>query len=348
MRLGVLDIGSNTVHLLLVDAHPGARPVPFASHKRPLQLVSYLDEDGAVSEAGQQELIGFVNEAWDFARRHGAQDLLAFSTSAIREAANGTRVLARVHRETPVRLEELSGADEAAMTFLATRRWYGWGAGTILDLDIGGGSFEMALGADELPEIARSLPLGAGRLTRDWLPEDPPTPKSIKKLRKYIREQVREAAEEFAPFGRPDLVTGTSKTFRSLARIAGAAPSAAGPFVRRKLSLDDLSVWTKQLGAMSARDRSRLDGVSALRAPQMLAGALVAQAAMEAFDVPVLRICPWALREGLILRRFDTLRFETPGELPRGPVEGEEFLVAAAAAPASPAIPGISPNGKTH
>ena len=337
MRLGVLDIGSNTVHLLLVDAHPGARPAPFASHKRPLQLVSYLDADGAISDAGQDELIGFVNEAWDFARRHGAQDLLAFSTSAIRESANGTAVLARVHRETPVRLEELSGGDEAAMTFLAARRWYGWGAGSILDLDIGGGSFEMAMGPDELPAIARSLPLGAGRLTRDWLDEDPPTPKSVKKLRKYIRGLVRETAEEFAAVGRPDLVAGTSKTFRSLARIAGAAPSAAGPFVPRQLTLEDLSLWTKRLGAMSAKARAGLDGVSALRAPQMLAGALVAQAAMEAFDVPVVKICPWALREGLILRRFDTLRFETTGELPSSPADGEEFLVPAGAA---------SPNGK--
>ena len=337
MRLGVLDIGSNTVHLLLVDAHPGARPAPFASHKRPLQLVSYLDAGGAISDAGQDELIGFVNEAWDFARRHGAQDLLAFSTSAIRESANGTEVLDRVHRETPVHLEELSGGDEAAMTFLAARRWYGWGAGSILDLDIGGGSFEMAMGPDELPAIARSLPLGAGRLTRDWLAEDPPTPKSAKKLRKYIRGLVRETAEEFGAVGRPDLVTGTSKTFRSLARIAGAAPSAAGPFVPRQLTLEDLSLWTKRLGAMSSKDRAGLDGVSALRAPQMLAGALVAQAAMEAFDVPVLKICPWALREGLILRRFDTLRFETTGELPSSPADGEEFLVPAGAA---------SPNGK--
>ncbi|MCC9173528.1 Ppx/GppA phosphatase family protein [Arthrobacter sp. zg-Y179] len=340
MRLGVLDIGSNTVHLLLVDAHPGARPVSFASHKRPLQLVSYLDADGAISEAGQDELIGFVNEAWNFARRHGAQDLLAFSTSAIRESANGAEVLARVQRETPVRLEELSGGDEAAMTFLAVRRWYGWGAGSILDLDIGGGSFEMALGQDELPEIARSLPLGAGRLTRDWLPEDPPSPKSIKKLRKYIRGMVGEAAEEFSAFGRPDLVAGTSKTFRSLARIAGAAPSAAGPFVPRVLTLEDLSLWTKRLGALTARDRAGLDGVSALRAPQMLAGALVAQAAMEAFAVQSLKICPWALREGLILRRFDTLRFETTGDLPRGPAEGEEFLVAAGAGPSSNGKPG--------
>ena len=154
MRLGVLDIGSNTVHLLLVDAHPGARPVPFASHKRPLSLVQYLEPDGSISDAGQHELTEFVLEAWEFAARHKAEDLLAFCTSAIREATNGPEVLARVKHETTVTLQELSGSEEASMTFFAVRRWHGWGAGPILNLDIGGGSFEMAFGQDELPEVA--------------------------------------------------------------------------------------------------------------------------------------------------------------------------------------------------
>ncbi len=319
MRLGVLDIGSNTVHLLLVDAHPGARPVPFASHKRPLSLIAHLDDDGAITEEGQRELVNFVSEAGDFARRHRAQDLLAFCTSAIREAANGEAVLARVEVESGIHLRELSGSEEASLTFLAVRRWYGWGAGTLLDLDIGGGSFEMAQGPDELPETALSLPLGAGRLTRDWLTGDPPTAKSIKKMRKYIRGAVREAAAEFEPQGPPDLAVGTSKTFRSLARIAGAAPSAAGPYVRRTLQRTDLGLWTKRLETMTIDDRSNLAGVSPIRAAQVLAGAMTALAAMEAFDLPVLEICPWALREGLILQRFDTLRFESDGPLPDSP-----------------------------
>lgn len=307
MRLGVLDIGSNTVHLLLVDAHPGARPVAFASHKRPLQLVSFLDEAGNISDAGQHELIEFVLEAWDFAASHKAQDLLAFATSAIREATNGVQVLERVQQETTVTLTELSGAEEAAMTFTAVRRWYGWGAGTILDLDIGGGSFEMAIGADELPAVANSVPLGAGRLTREWLQEDPPSAKSVKDLRRHIRSTLRDAVKEVGKAGKPNLVTGTSKTFRSLARIAGAAPSAAGPFVRRELQLTDLTLWTQRLAAMSVEDRSHLPGVSELRAPQILAGALVAEAALELYGEQTMEICPWALREGLILRRFDQL-----------------------------------------
>ncbi len=307
MRLGVLDIGSNTVHLLLVDAHPGARPIPFASHKRPLQLVAHLDESGAISETGQRELIDFIREATAFAAGHEAQDVLAFATSAIRESANGVEVLERVRAETGVVLAELSGPDEASATFLAVRRWYGWGSGTILNLDIGGGSFELAIGEDEHPRLAVSVPLGAGRLTRDLLPGDPPSAKSVKDARRRIRAALAGPIAEFARFGSPTVVAATSKSFRSLARITGAAPRAAGPYVHRELRLSDLRLWSTRLAAMTAEDRAELPGVSPVRAPQLLAAALVAEAAMEGLGVASVQICPWALREGLILRRFDHL-----------------------------------------
>ncbi|MFI5085779.1 MAG: Ppx/GppA phosphatase family protein, partial [Actinomycetales bacterium] len=325
----VLDIGSNTVHLLLVDAHPGAKPVPFASHKRSLSLVRYLDSAGNITKPGQDELIDFVLEAWEFAAKHRAEDVLAFCTSAIREAANGVAVLARVEHETTIRLVELSGRDEAAMTFFAVRRWFGWGAGTILDLDIGGGSFEMAIGRDELPELAASVPLGAGRLTGDWLPEDPPTARSVRELRHYIRETLRGPVDLLAGLDAPHVVTGTSKTFRSLARITGAAPSSMGPHVRRELLRADLGLWAQRLTAMSAGDRVHLPGVSEARARQLLAGALVAEAALELFKVDRLLICPWALREGLILRRLDQLVFDRPAQL-RLDMPGQDPLFEAA------------------
>ncbi|PPF76600.1 exopolyphosphatase [Subtercola sp. Z020] len=308
MRLGVLDIGSNTVHLLLIDAHPGARPIPFGSFKRALQLVAFLDDGGAITEEGQRELIDFITEAAAFARTNGAEDLLAFATSAIRESANGQQVLTRVHEETGIRLTELSGPDEAAATFLAVRRWYGWGSGNILNLDIGGGSFELAMGADEHPELALSVPLGAGRLTWDHLQGDPPSAKSIKAARKYIRATLEEPIARFAELDPATLVAATSKSFRSLARITGAAPRAAGPYVKRELRLHDLTLWANRLAAMSSADRAELPGVSEVRAKQMLAAALVAEAALDGLGQPVAEICPWALREGLILQRFDQLR----------------------------------------
>jgi exopolyphosphatase/guanosine-5'-triphosphate,3'-diphosphate pyrophosphatase len=308
VRLGVLDIGSNTIHLLLIDAHPGAHPIPFASHKRSLQLVYLLDEGGAISEAGQLELVSIVSEAVDFARQHDVEDLLAFATSAIRESSNGVEVLARIRAETGIELTELSGPEEAAATFLAVRRWYGWGSGTILNLDIGGGSFELAIGADEQPELAVSVPLGAGRLTRDLLRSDPPSAGSVLEARRYIRKTLAAPIAEFSGLDAPTIVAGTSKSFRSLARITGAAPRAAGMFVQRDLHIHDLRLWSTRLSAMASDDRAKLPGVSILRAGQMLAAALVAETAMEGLRIDSIRICPWALREGLILRRFDHLR----------------------------------------
>ncbi len=349
MRLGVLDIGSNTVHLLLVDAHPGARPLPFASHKRPLSLVQYLEPDGSINEAGQHELTEFVLEAWEFAAKHKAEDLLAFCTSAIREATNGPAVLARVKHETTVTLQELTGSEEASMTFFAVRRWYGWGAGPILNLDIGGGSFEMAFGQDELPEVATSVPLGASRLTRDWLDEDPPSAKSVKELRRYIRATLKPAVQQFEGLGRANLVAGTSKTFRSLARIAGAAPSAAGPYVKRGLDGTDLGVWAQRISAMKTEDRLHLPGVSEARANQLLAGALVAEASLELFKFKKIKICPWALREGLILRRLDQLVFAGPLDpaphVAAPPVSSRDFSSLAFPAPVASVAQGSGPHG---
>lgn len=326
MRLGVLDIGSNTVHLLLVDAHPGAKPEAFASHKRPLSLVRYLDDSGAINEEGQYELISFIAEATRFAARHRAEDLLSFCTSAIREAANGDQVLRRVAEETEVELLELSGAQESATTFFAARRWRGWSAGHILNFDIGGGSFEIAYGQDELPTTAVSVQLGAGRLTREWLPEDPPSTAQIKELRRYVREEVEAAWREFPTLNTHTEVLATSKTFRSLARMTGAAPSAEGPYVRRTLQHKELKSLVKRLGPMTAAERAELPGVSETRARQVFAGAVAAEAAMKAFGIDTLTICPWALREGLILRRLDALVRSTAVDADRAPGVGHVDL----------------------
>ncbi|WP_030373399.1 Ppx/GppA phosphatase family protein [Streptomyces rimosus] len=307
MRLGVLDVGSNTVHLLVMDAHPGARPLPAYSHKAELRLAELLDEGGAVAEAGVERLVATVRAAVQVAEDKGVEDVLPFATSAIREAANGEDVLGRVERETGVRLRVLSGEDEARLTFLAARRWFGWSAGRLLVLDIGGGSLEIAYGLDEEPDAAVSLPLGAGRLTAGDLPGDPPEPEDIRALRKRVRAEIARVVSDFTRFGTPDHVVGTSKTFKQLARIAGAARSAEGLYTQRELDRKALEEWVPKLAAMTGAERAKLPGVSEGRSRQLVAGALVAEGAMDLFGVRTLEICPWALREGVILRHLDHL-----------------------------------------
>ncbi|SEG88217.1 exopolyphosphatase / guanosine-5'-triphosphate,3'-diphosphate pyrophosphatase [Actinacidiphila yanglinensis] len=336
MRLGVLDVGSNTVHLLVVDAHPGARPLPAYSHKAELRLAELLDVNGAIGASGVDQLVGTVQDAMRVAEDKGVEDVLPFATSAIREAANGEEVLDRVERETGVRLTVLSGADEARLTFLAVRRWFGWSAGRLLVLDIGGGSLEVALGMDEYPDAAVSLPLGAGRLTGTWLPGDPPDAADVRALRKHARAEIARTVPDFARLGRADHAVGTSKTFRQLARIGGAARSGDGLYVQRTLRRSVLEEWVPRLAGMTAARRAALPGVSEARARQLLAGALVAEGAMDLFEVDELEICPWALREGVILRKLDVMAGEV-AEAARNQAGG--IGSGAAAGPGASAAP---------
>src|SRR5215475_8710264 len=125
MRLGVLDVGSNTVHFLVIDARRGGRPLPVFSHKAEFHLGDHLEEGNRLSASVTREL-------------------LAFATSAVRDAANGDEVLSKVKDGTGVAIRVLPGEEEARLTFLAARRWFGWSSGRLLMLDIGGGSLEIA------------------------------------------------------------------------------------------------------------------------------------------------------------------------------------------------------------
>jgi exopolyphosphatase/guanosine-5'-triphosphate,3'-diphosphate pyrophosphatase len=307
MRLGVLDVGSNTVHLLVVDAHQGARPMPAFSHKAELRLADQLDNGNGLSEQGESRLLGEVEDALRIAEDKGVEELIAFATSALREAKNGEQVLARIHEQTGAQINVMTGPEEARLTFLAARRWFGWSSGRLLVIDIGGGSLEVASGIDEEPDVVASLPLGAGRLTRDWFTSDPPSKDDVRRLRRHVRAQIAREVGGMLRQGPPDHVVGTSKTFRQLARIAGAAPSGEGPYVKRVIRHADVAALAERLPAMSQAERAKLPGVSASRVAQLPAGAVVADAILDLLGIDQLEQCPWALREGVILRRLDML-----------------------------------------
>ena len=211
----------------------GARPRCAAySYKEPLRLAEHLVADGpdagAVSRSGIDALAAFTAQALVVAEDKGCEDMLAFATSAVRDSANSEEVLEHVRERTGVTIGVLSGEDEARLTFLAVRRWFGWSAGRLAVFDIGGGSLEIAGGSDEAPDVAWSLPLGAARLARDFFGGAAPDDAAIRGLRKQIRADIARDAGHLLRAGSPDHAAATSKTFRSLARICGAAPSGDG------------------------------------------------------------------------------------------------------------------------
>ncbi len=301
MRLGVLDVGSNTVHLQVVDTHPGARPNPTFNYKEELRLTQYLGDDHKISDEGIGKLRECIGNAIIQSQTAKTQELLPFATSALREAKNGEEIIAHINKDFQIDLQVLSGEEEAKLTFLAARRWFGWSSGRLLVVDIGGGSLEMAVGTDESPEIAISLPLGAARLTKDFLKSDPYSDKSIRNLRDKIESSLEQILPTLVKHQESDRAIATSKTLRTLARLCGDWFDGNG----NNISIDAIRKISNKLADMDTAARAKLPGVSENRASQIVAGAFVAESVMRNLDLKNLEVCPWALREGVVLKWMD-------------------------------------------
>jgi exopolyphosphatase/guanosine-5'-triphosphate,3'-diphosphate pyrophosphatase len=273
MRLGVLDLGSNTIHLQVVDAHPGARPNPTTNQKVELRLHEYLSKEGEITPEGVGLLEASIADAISHAKEFQTEEILAFATSAIRDAKNGQQILDGINKKFEIDLQVLSG----------------------------GGSLEIAVGDDERAEATVSLPLGASRLTREYLDSDPHASKEIKALESYVLDAVKESVPEDIMEHIADHFVATSKTFRTLARL-GEHWFDDNP---KYLKINSLTKMIPKLQEMSSKERSELPGVSQSRARQIVAGAIVARTVMEQLHINELEICPWALREGIVLRWLD-------------------------------------------
>jgi len=301
MRLGVLDMGSNTIHLQVVDAHPGARPTPASSQKFELRLTEYLDINNHITDEGFDLLNHAITEVLKHAEEFQCEEILAFATSAIREANNGNEIIGKLQQIHQIDLQILSGDEEAQLTFLAVRRWLGWSSGRLLVLDIGGGSLEMAVGNDESASSTLSLPIGAARMTREHLSGDPYTSKSIKSLSQCVRETISEKVSGELLAHNADHYVATSKTFRTLARLTDHWYKDGA----KTLEHSALVAAIEKLKDLTNAQRAELPGVSASRARQLLAGAIVAESVMKHLKIDEVEICPWALREGIVLKWLD-------------------------------------------
>lgn len=303
MRLGVLDVGSNTIHLQVMDAHLGARPTPATNFKVELRLTDYLDETGSITKEGIKQLHDAIADAVSHANQNKTDEILAFATSAVRDAKNGPEIIQEINQRHQIDLQILTGDEEARMTFLAVRRWLGWSAGKLLVLDIGGGSLEIASGIDENPEATISFPLGAARLTRDFLTGDPYSSKGVKFLEEFVQTKLEDELPSILRVHDANHFIATSKTFRTLARLSGHMFNENPKF----LESANLKAMISKLADMTNKTRAELPGVSASRAQQIVAGAIVARSVMAILDIEKVEICPWALREGIVLRRLDWL-----------------------------------------
>ena len=311
MRLAVLDVGSNTVHLVVVDGRPDGTFVQVDRERDTLRLAESAFPAGHLPDEAVQRLVQSVRRMREKADSLRAEALVGFATSAIREARNGADALGRVRAETGVTIAVLPGVEEARLTYLATRRWTAFSARRLLVVDIGGGSLEVAGGEGERPELVESLPLGVARLTSRFVRSDPPDRDDLTALRVHALALLGPLAEwvRSQPW---EVVCGTSKTFRNLGTLARALPAVPTPAhefgfagidgqTAPVLTREALNVVAGYLADTTARERGRVIALNDFRAATMVAGSQVAALIMQAFGLRELVLAPWALREGVIL-----------------------------------------------
>ncbi|MFJ9245000.1 Ppx/GppA phosphatase family protein [Streptomyces sp. NPDC101776] len=310
-QAGVLDVGCHSALLTVVRRSPGAMLEPVFSRKVRLRLHETLDHKGRLDQAGVESVEQAVAEAVAANPRPRGPEVFAFATSVIRDAPNRDAIIASVARTTGTRLRVLTGEEEARLAYVAARQWAGPEAGPLLVLDVGGGTLEIASGTGDQPRTVHSLPLGARRITRDWLPGNTvPSQRRLAEIRKHLRRSLE--AVPGLPLAEPGVrVLACSKTFEQLARLAAArGPS---PRTGRKLALPHLRTSVALLAGAKPSRRGKLPGISRHRAEQSLAGALIAQALMEACGAKAVEICPWSTREGLLLEHLGAPRATTGG-----------------------------------
>lgn len=302
MRVAAIDLGSNSFHLLVVDASADGHFVPLARDKEVLRLGDMVTREGRITEPGVVKVIATIQRFKSQADSLGVTELMASATSAIRDADNGGEVIDAIYAATGVRVGLLSGIEEARLVFQAVRASVVIDPGPALCLDLGGGSLEVMVGGAEGLLRAATLPLGVGRLTTELVRDDPPSADDARRLRQRLTATLSPVAEEMSEL-RSSMAVGTSGTLSDLARMCvarrtGLVPEEMNHVTFTREELDELHA---DIMSSTVAQRAKMPGLDARRADQMPAGSMVAVVAMELFGIRELTMSAWALREGIVL-----------------------------------------------
>ena len=215
-------------------------------------------------------------------------------------------MLRQIQDEAGVSLQFLTGEQEARLTYSAVRHWYGWQVGHLLNIDIGGGSMELAFGRNVSADVAVSLPLGAGESPGHSWPSKPSRTRLTEELAQACARPSPRDSRWISWEGQPRRIVLTSKTFKQMARLR-CPETEHGTFYATQVGDGDLADCVARLARMPVDERARLRGVSPSRAGQILGGAVVALETLRCLQVEEADLSPWALREGIILEHLAAL-----------------------------------------
>jgi exopolyphosphatase/guanosine-5'-triphosphate,3'-diphosphate pyrophosphatase len=322
LKLAAIDIGSNSIKLVVVDAAASDSFAVLAREKEPVRLGHNTLRDGHLSAPALELAADCIKRFRSIAEARGAERVFAIATASVREANNAAEFIDEVERRTGIRVEVLSGIEEARLIGLAASQGCATRGAALINIDIGGGSTEISLVRDEVPAALFSVKLGAVGLTERFLTSDPPKAKEVRSLRDEIRGALERPSRELRGTGWQQ-ATGTSGTILAigealqqrklrdvLQKLQGVQPAGAEVVLRQ------LERFNERVAEMSVAERRNVPGISAQRAEILIAGGQILEGAMRALGINLLRTCNWALREGVIVDRLRELEAEARPPVP--------------------------------
>lgn len=304
MKLAAIDVGSNSIHMIVAEAHGDSFEV-IDREKEMVLLGQSVFEHGALSTSALAAGIGALERMSKLAERHGVVETVAVATAATREAQNGGEFLDAIQERLGFRVRVISGAEEAGYIYLAVRHALDLSSRRVVALDVGGGSVELLVGDSRELQLARSLKLGVQRLRAAHGGGAPLGKRELKALEQQI-EAVAEPIVREAKAAGYDFACGTSGTMLALGQAVGL-PAMASP-TGQTLSLGALRELAERLVAVGPAERRALHGVDPRRADTLHLGAVLAVKLLEMLGLDSLTLCDAALREGLVIDYIERQR----------------------------------------
>ncbi len=302
MRIAAIDIGTNSVHMIVVQVQPNQSFEIVDREKEMVRLGSGGLGGRALTESSMMAALQVLSKFRRLAESHDVDEIIAAATSAVREAQNGCEFLNTVRQQTGIRVRVISGTEEARLIHRAAVYGVDLAGGSAVVVDIGGGSVELVRGTASQAQVAQSAKLGVIRLTEQFVRSDPLAPRDERRLTKYINAELSEATQRITDAGY-DQVIGTSGTILSLGQIAISETRVVGSdeLRNRRISAKQIRHVRQQLSAMTLAERLRIPGLDPRRADLAVAGSVLLDTILKRLGAKELVLCDLALREGLAL-----------------------------------------------
>ena len=301
-RLAAIDLGTNTIRLLVVEVAEDRKWTPLAQAQTIARLGEGFRTSGRLGEAAMERAVATVAEFCSRARALGAERILIIGTSAVREAANRSALLDRVRRVTGQEVQVVPGEDEGRLTMLGVLHGLSALSGSIVVFDIGGGSTEFILARDRESVRARSLALGVVPLAERYMSPEPVDWSRYAGLEREVQAQLARELGDFLPERRPDHLIGTAGTVTTLAALDQALPEYDPEKVHGyRLQRHRIEELLATLGALPVAARAALPCLEPGRADVIIPGIAICLAAMDAFGSRSLLVSDFGLREGILI-----------------------------------------------